>query len=123
MLKELKKAYADKIPGGGFSTFCVSNRDYWQNRDKPKDVSMPFLELSGMIEVRRHCISIVDESQLRAARLYMQQRVPALLDSVQLWVQSGSGSLSAERKGAIRATLDEVEGVIRQVCRILSTHT
>jgi hypothetical protein len=93
----------------------VSNIDYWSYRDLPKDLSWDFLELSGMIEVRTHCISIVAESQHRAATLYMQRQIPALLDSLQLWVQSGSGSYSAERKIAIRHTLENVERTLRRV--------
>lgn len=96
----------------------MSNKDYWTNRDHPKRLANDFLELSGIIEMRRHCISIVAESQLRAATLYMQRQIPALLDSLQLWVQSGSGSYSAERKNAIRQTLENVERTLQRV-RIL----
>lgn len=113
--QQLREAYKDRIPGGDLSVFCVSNTDYWKERPLPKDVSIDLLELSGMIEVRKHCISIVGESQHRAATLYMKRKIPALLDSLQLWVQSGSGSLSAERKKAIRQTLDNVERILRRV--------
>lgn len=116
--QQLRDIYAERIPGDNLAVFCVSNLDYWRHRDLPRDVSWRHLELSGMIDVRKHCISIVAESQLRAARLYMEQRIPALLESLQLWVQSGSGSLSAERKAAIRATLDDVERILRGVLLI-----
>ena len=89
--------------------FCVSNTDYWEHREAPKEDALPALRLSRIIDVRRHCISIVAESQLRAATEYVKDVVPALLGSIELWVQSGSGSMSAERKQAIRNALDEVE--------------
>lgn len=114
--QQLREAYVERIPGDDLSVFCVSNVDYWNNRDLPKDVSLDFLELSGMIEVRKHCISIVAESQLRTATLFMKENIPALVDSLRLWVQSGSGSLSAERKIAIRDTLDKAERKLRKVC-------
>lgn len=113
--QQLQERYEGQIPGDELSVFCVSNVDYWEKRDQPKDVSIDLLELSGMLEVRKHCISIVAESQLRAATLYMRRKIPALLNSLQLWVQSGSGSLSAERKKAIRDTLDNVERILRKV--------
>ncbi|KAB5551088.1 hypothetical protein GE09DRAFT_1174162 [Coniochaeta sp. 2T2.1] len=124
--QQLRDIYAERIPGDNLAVFCVSNLDYWRHRDLPRDVSWRHLELSGMIDVRKHCISIVAESQLRAARLYMEQRIPALLESLQLWVQSGSGSLSAERKAAIRATLDDVERILptyAAFCRNFGDHT
>jgi len=113
--QQLREAYVERIPGDDLSVFCVSNRDYWSHRDLPRDQSEDVLKLSGIIEVRKHCIGIVAESQLRAATLYMQHQIPALLDSLQLWVQSGSGSLSAERKRAIRDALDDVERRLRRV--------
>lgn len=113
--QQLQERYEGQIPGDELSVFCVSNVDYWKKRDQPKDVSIDLLELSGMLEVRKYCISIVAESQLRAATLYMRRKIPALLDSLQLWVQSGSGSLTAEKKKAIRDTLDNVERILRKV--------
>lgn len=112
--QQLQERYEGQIPGDELSVFCVSNVDYWKKRDQPKDVSIDLLELSGMLEVRKYCISIVAESQLRAATLYMRRKIPALLDSLQLWVQSGSGSLTAEKKKAIRDTLDNVERILRK---------
>ena len=113
--QQLREAYVERIRGEDLSVFCVSNFDYWKKRDHPKDISAEWLRLSGMIEVRKHCISIVAESQLRATTLYMKKSIPAALESLRLWVQSGSGSLSAERKKAIRETLDSVERKLQKV--------
>jgi hypothetical protein len=113
--QKLGDEYADKIPGDDLAVFCVSNKDYWKTRNLPRDVSRALLELSGILEVRKHCISIVADSQLRAATRYMEQKIPALLDSLHLWVQSGCGTLSAERKKAIRDTLDMAERRLRRV--------
>jgi hypothetical protein len=89
--------------------FCVSNRLYWDMRDDPKDVSLPSLHLSGIIDLRRYCISIVSTRKLEAALVYINEEVPALLASIQLWVQSGAGTMDAERKAAVRDALGRIE--------------
>jgi hypothetical protein len=114
----LRELYEDRIPGDQLAVFCVSNKDYWDYRDHPRDQSRDILDLSGIIQLRQHCISIVSESQLRAATLYMEQMIPTLLDSLQLWVQSGSGSLGAERKQVILDTLNKVEKRLQKVCAL-----
>ncbi|KAH0845562.1 hypothetical protein FOPE_10998 [Fonsecaea pedrosoi] len=106
---ELRKIYQSQIPGDDLPVFCVSNFLYWACRMKPKAEAMPSLLLSGILEVRKYCLSIVAQSQLRAAAEYMTNAIPALLGSVELWVQSGAGSLGAERKQAVRDTIRGIE--------------
>lgn len=72
----------------------------------------PSLKLSGILGVRKHCLSIVAESQLRAATEYLTDAIPAVLGSVELWVESGSGSVGAERKRVIREQLEEIESAL-----------
>lgn len=98
--------------------FCVSNKIYWENREKPAAVALPYLKLSGMLELRRYCIGIVAESHLRATREFIKDEIPAFLGSVELWVDAGSGNASAERKQqildavfAIQQELDEVSSL------------
>jgi hypothetical protein len=88
---------------------------YWNSRDKPKSKAMPYLRLSGIIEVREHCMSMVSESQYLSAVRYMKNDIPALISDTQLWVQSGSGSMSAERKTKIRNVLNVLEGDLKRV--------
>ncbi|KIW75046.1 hypothetical protein Z517_11817 [Fonsecaea pedrosoi CBS 271.37] len=106
---ELRKIYQSQIPGDDLPVFCVSNFLYWAHRMKPKAGAMPALQLSGILEVRKYCLSIVAQSQLRAAVEYMNNAIPALLGSIELWVQSGAGSLGAERKQAVRDTIRGIE--------------
>ncbi|KAH9883404.1 hypothetical protein F4778DRAFT_801988 [Xylariomycetidae sp. FL2044] len=105
---KLLRLYGPVIPGNELRVFCVSNK-YWENREKPKDIALPKLELSGIIELRKHCISIVAESQLRAARTFIRDGIPALLGDLDLWVQSGASDADAERKRLVRETLNTVE--------------
>jgi hypothetical protein len=76
---------------------------------------MPWLLLSGIIAIREHCLEMVSESQYVATKKYMTDEAGALLGDLGLWVQSGQGSLSAERKEAIRNTLDRLERNLHSV--------
>jgi hypothetical protein len=111
----LRASYQNEIPGENLPVFCVSNLEYWEHRTRPKERALPFLRLSGILEVRKYCLSIVAGSQLCAAIEYMTDAIPALLGSVELWIQSSSGNLSAERKQAIRDILEEVERALDTV--------
>jgi hypothetical protein len=82
---------------------------YWQHRDEPCSKAMPYLLLSGILEIREHCMAMVSESRYLAALAFMRSDIPALLSDATLWVRSGSGSLSAERKLKIKERLDEME--------------
>jgi hypothetical protein len=114
-MRTLNDLYRSRVPDGGLRVFCVSNMIYWDNRELSKDNALPILQLSGIIAVRRHCISIVADSQLRAATKYIRDSIPAILSEIALWVESGAGSLSAERKKAVRETLNVVEARLRTV--------
>lgn len=95
--------------------FCVSNTDYWEHRDQPKDSALPLLELSGIIELRRHCVSLLEDDQLRIAMKYIRDDIPAILSEIALWVQSGAENVNAERKETVCETLDALEARLRRV--------
>jgi hypothetical protein len=95
--------------------FCVSNSEYWEKRYQSKDEALPFLHLSGILAVRKHCLSMVADSQLRIATKYVRDDIPAFLGDVALWVESGAGSVDAEQKKAVRETLDKVEDNLKRV--------
>lgn len=97
---------------------------YWQERDKPAQKALPFLNLSGIIELRRYCIGIVAESHLRETAEYIKDDIPTLLNSAQIWVEASLGDLSTERKqkildivSAIQRELDEVKESLRDFMR------
>lgn len=112
---DLRKEYGNHPIATTLKIFCVSNTMYRDNRRKPATAALPYLELSGIIELRRHCIGIVAESCLRATRGFIKEDIPAFLGSVELWIEAGSVNTSAERKqrildavSAIQEELDEV---------------
>ncbi|KAF5644498.1 hypothetical protein F52700_2498 [Fusarium sp. NRRL 52700] len=106
----LNTTYANRVT----RVFCVSNTIYWQNRTAKKSEAKRHLDLSGILQVRKHCISIVANSQRRIATQYMKDQIPALLADIELWVQSGARTASEERREALCQTLDSVERRLRK---------
>ncbi|KAE9378390.1 hypothetical protein N431DRAFT_400024 [Stipitochalara longipes BDJ] len=105
----LERTYREKLPGNNLRVFCVDNIMYQEHRSAPKDAALPFLRLSGILAVRKHCIAMVASNQLRSALKYINDDIPALLGDIQLWVQSGAGTLDAERRMEIREVLNVLE--------------
>ncbi|SPO03125.1 uncharacterized protein DNG_05807 [Cephalotrichum gorgonifer] len=112
--QSIEAEYGPRMPRNGVKVFCVSNREYWNHRYAPGDEAHPHLLLSGIFAIRKHCLSIVTESQLRIAMKYLHDDVPALLGEIDLWVQSGAGTMDAERRRAVRRTLDTLENRLRR---------
>ena len=113
----LRKEYRNHTIATTLKTFCVSNKTYWDNREKPATAALPYLKLSGILELRRYCIGIVADSHLRATREFIKDEIPAFLGSVELWVEAGSGNASAERKQQI---LDAVSAIQRELDEVRS---
>lgn len=116
---QLVQHYQREISDGRLRVFCVSNKDYRENRAEPKDQALPFLQLSGILAVRKHCLSIVAESQLRIVTKYVRDDIPALLGDVELWVQSGAGTADAEQKRVVRETLNTLESRLQEVSSVV----
>lgn len=113
---ELQALYRDKILGGVLYVFCASNTLYWDKRDLRSRVrALPFLELSGIIAIRRHCMALVSESQLRAASKYLRDDIPNLLSNIKLWVQTGLESADAGRKQAVQEAISLFGNRLRTV--------
>ncbi|KAK3381146.1 hypothetical protein B0H63DRAFT_474992 [Podospora didyma] len=111
---KLRTMYNSQVSTGSVPVFCVSNVIYWNKRNEPRSKALPFLELSGIMDLRRHCIAIVSESQRQLVAAYVQNNIPALLSDIGLWVQSGAGSRNAEEKNAIRDVLNVLETRLRR---------
>lgn len=112
---KLKETYQNHTTAERLYIFCVSNTIYWEKRMDQKSMAEPFLKLSGIITIRKHCTAMVAASQLRTSTAFLENVVPALLSDIELWVQSGSGSTSAEQKEVIRNILGKVEGQLYKV--------
>jgi hypothetical protein len=107
----LREEHRNYSNAATLNVFCVSNKIYWKIREKPGEVALSHLKLSGVLELRRYCIGIVAQSRHRATAKYIKDEIPALIGSVQLWVEAGAGNGSAESKQAI---LDAVSAIERE---------
>jgi hypothetical protein len=116
----LEERYPSSGPGQRRNVFCVDNKIYWEHRAKARGSSRPFLDLSGIIQLRKHCISIVSECQYRSATRYMNEDVPELLVQLQLWVGSSTANATEERRANIRQVVETIE---RQLMRDLMART
>jgi hypothetical protein len=113
--EDLRTEYRNHPISATLKTFCVSNRLYWKHRDSPFAVASPYLELSGILDLRQYCIGIVAESRLRATKQFIKDEIPAFLGSVELWVEAGSGNASAERKQQIRDAVSVIQRELDKV--------
>jgi hypothetical protein len=111
----LQSLYNSDLREGNLKTFCISNTIYWQERDKPTQKALPFLNLSGIIELRRYCIGIVAESHLKETINYMKNEIPTLLNSVQIWIDASLGDANAERKQEILNTVSAIQRELDEV--------
>ena len=112
---ELRRIYQPTVQ----HVFCISNRFYWGRRDEEPDVATPWLLLSEIISLRRHCLGLVAEHQLQDASTFMEDLIPNLVSSINLWVQSGSGQIATETRAQVREASKEVEQLLQRVRAIL----
>jgi hypothetical protein len=115
--RSLRQEYRNHPVATSLRIFCVSNNVYWDNREKPSDVALPYLNFSGIVDLRRYCIGVVAQSRLEATRKFINDEIPALLGSIELWVNAGSGNASAETKQRV---LDAVAGMQRELDEVRS---
>ncbi len=113
----LQREYKNHPVARLLKTFCVSNRMYWDQREQRATIALPYLELSGILELRRYCIGIVADSHFRAMKAFVKDEIPALLGSIELWVEAGSGNITAERKQQILNVISAIERQLDEVRR------
>ncbi|KAF2789491.1 hypothetical protein K505DRAFT_365563 [Melanomma pulvis-pyrius CBS 109.77] len=111
----LQVSYGSHSSGADLNIFCISNTMYWSKRRRPVQVSLPVLQLSGILELRRYCIGIVAESHLRTTTEYIRNEIPAFLGSVELWVQAGSGDSNAERKQQVLEAMSAIQRQLEEL--------
>lgn len=115
--KGLREAYSAHPIAKELKIFCVSNKMYWDNREKPASAALPYLRFSGIIELRRYCIGIVAHSRLRTTKDFIKNQIPAFLGSVRLWIEAGTGNASAESKQRI---LDAIAAMQLEIDELMS---
>jgi hypothetical protein len=115
--RDLRQQYRNHPIATSLRIFCVSNSTYWDTREKPSDIALPYLQFSGIMDLRRYCIGVVAQSRLEATRKFIKDEIPALLGSIELWVDAGSGNANAESKQKV---LDVVAGMQTELDKVRS---
>jgi hypothetical protein len=119
--KSLQQTYGNDEARARLNISCVSNTLYEDNRQAPAEDAQPFLQLSGIPALRRHCIGIVADSHLKATVEYITNEVPAFVGSVELWLQAGSGTASVERKEKILSAVNAIQARLDKARRSTQT--
>lgn len=92
---------------------------YSEFREKPLEQAREGLIRSGIIALRRHCMGLNMEAQMRALTNYITADIPSLIYDVSNWVAASAGGSTLGQKRKVREALDLVERSIRLVCRNL----
>jgi hypothetical protein len=111
----LREAYRDHALAENLNVFCVGNIMYRKNRDKPVATALPYLNLSGILNLRRYCIGIVAQSRFHATRQFIKDTLPAFVGSVGLWVEAGSVRPTVDSKERIIVAMSSVQQEIDEV--------
>lgn len=80
-----------------------------------REQAQKYIQLSGIVQLRRYCQSVPAEAQWRATATFLEAQVPAFLGSVSQWTLSAPGSISAGRAAALRMILGVEESTIKRV--------
>jgi hypothetical protein len=89
----LQSAYAAKVPGGNLEVFCVSNTIYEKYAKKGNGKMVIASEIPAL---RSFCYSITAQTQLLEATHFLKTRVPALLHSIQIWLDNESPKIAPQ---------------------------
>ncbi|OAA60385.1 Dynamin, GTPase domain protein [Niveomyces insectorum RCEF 264] len=108
--RDLDAQYRRELPEDGrLLTFCVSNKYYWDYANRPKEETRPVLHLSGIPELRKHCLSMAADGRFQQVKKYFRNEISALLGEVKMWAASGVESRDANQKQVILKTLETAE--------------
>lgn len=111
----LQQKYVKDPAAGSLQIFCVSNKMYEEKRHGLAAEAKPYLQLSGIIELRRHCMGISAESHLRQTKEYINHRIPAFVASLELWAQTKLGNTSEERNQQVLQVVSAAQKYIKKV--------
>ncbi|KAB8203587.1 hypothetical protein BDV34DRAFT_214505 [Aspergillus parasiticus] len=100
--------------GAEVRVFCISNEWYSRYRQDANRHADTYIGLSGIRELRRYSQLVPAEAQFRFTAAFIEHRVPAIVRSVKQWALAGSDDVTAERAGALRQVLRDVEKIFRE---------
>ncbi|KAF5868070.1 uncharacterized protein Bfra_007265 [Botrytis fragariae] len=101
--KGLQAAYRQKTINGHLDVFCISNTTY---EEYVEDKDNEMIQKSGIPELRRFCRKITASAQLLQALHFMRSRLPSLLNSITLWLDSVQAVSQVQDDGRGTLVLD-----------------
>ncbi|KAJ5974022.1 hypothetical protein N7481_011232 [Penicillium waksmanii] len=104
------KRYLNKVKD--IKIFCVGNELYG---NPPHRMSEEYRNLSGVRELRSYCRSVPAEGRMDPALVFIEEQVPALLDSIRQWTLIGRDSVTPARACELRSVLEQAEQILRQL--------
>lgn len=108
----LRTAYAAKVPANSLEVFCVSNTTY-EKFTRKGDTDM--VKASGIPSLRSFCYSVTARKQLLEAQHFLKSRLGALLNSMQILVDSFQGNQSNLTFPSKREALDALHALEMKV--------
>jgi hypothetical protein len=115
--KQLEATYGVGSTQSGLKIFCVSNSIYWKHRESALSARISeCLQLSGIIDLRRHCLSIVSKAQLSAAMRYINCEVPAVVAHIRLWAESVSSNWTGANEKLVADAINSVKLTLLVCC-------
>lgn len=112
---ELAATHLTNQYGTDVKIFCVSSKLYTEHREGHREQAAEYIRLSRIPELRRYCQSVPADAQLRATSAFLNNRVPALLGSLNQWILAGSSTVTIERATTLRRALAEAQRTMHSV--------
>lgn len=88
----LQAKYSEHFLPKQMPVYCIDNSLY-HNQNSPLAV-----EVSGIPDLRRYCLSLPGRALFRSADTFLESRLPALINSLEIWLEAahnaGTQSLS-----------------------------
>jgi hypothetical protein len=78
----LQAVYAEHFSPKLMPVFCIDNV-YYQEQEFPQAV-----DLSGIPDLRRYCLSLPGRALFRSADIYLETSLPALINSLEIWLDA-----------------------------------
>jgi hypothetical protein len=78
----LQAKYSKDFSPRHMPVFCIDNA-YYQEQEIPQAV-----DLSGIPDLRRYCLSLPGRALFRSADTFLKSRLPALVNSLDIWLDA-----------------------------------
>lgn len=115
----LQAKYSEHFLPKQMPVFCIDNSFY------QKQTFAQAVEVSGIPDLRRYCLSLPGRALFRSADTFLETRLPALINSLDIWLEAahnaGTQSLSnvidvKQVRRVLDSTLDDWKAGFGRLC-------